>query len=66
MEGWKTKVAGGLSIGVGLGGFALGFLGFQGLDFTAAMGFVTAGLVAFGLGHKVDKLKQALEALRKG
>lgn len=65
MEGWKTKVGGGLAIAVGVCGYALTLLGMGGLDATTALGFVGAGFTALGLGHKFDKVRQALEAARK-
>lgn len=64
--GWKTKVGGGLAIVVGLGGYALWFLGYQGLSGDVALGFAAAGFVALGLGHKFEKVKAAIESLRKG
>jgi len=63
--GWKTKAGGGLAIVVGLGGYVLGFLGYQGLTGDVALGFIAGGFIALGLGHKFEKIKAAVESLRK-
>lgn len=63
--GWKTKVGGGLAIFVGVAGYALGFLGFEGLSGEVALGFIAGGFTAIGLGHKFEKLKAAIASLRK-
>jgi len=51
MKGWKTWTAAVLSIVYGLGGW---WLGLHGPD--TAMGFVSGGIAAIGIGHKVEKL----------
>ncbi len=65
MEGWKTKVGGALLIAGGIGGFGATLLGFPGLSWDVALGMISAGFVAVGLGHKFDKVKQALELIKK-
>jgi len=65
MEGWKTKVGGGLAITAGVLGYAVTFFGYPGLTWDVAMGLVSAGFVALGLGHKFDKIKAVLEAGKK-
>jgi hypothetical protein len=65
MEGWKTKLGGGLAIAAGVFGFAITFFGYQGLTWDVAFALIAAGFTAIGLGHKFDKVKQALEALKQ-
>jgi len=65
MEGWKTKLGGGLAIAAGVFGFAVSFFGYQGLSWDVAIGLIAAGFTAIGLGHKFDKVKQAVEAVKK-
>ena len=62
MEGWKTKVGGGLAIAAGVVGYAVTFFGYSGLTWDVAMGMVSAGFIALGLGHKFDKIKAVLQA----
>ena len=62
MESWKTKVGGGLAITAGVLGYAITFFGYQGLTWDVAMGLVSAGFIAVGLGHKLDKIKAVLQA----
>lgn len=65
MEGWKTKIGGGLAIVVGALGYLITFFGYQGLSWDVAMGMISAGFVALGLGHKFDKIKQVLDSTKK-
>ena len=65
MQGWKTKLGGGLAILSGVAGYGVTFFGYQGLTWDVAMGLVSAGFIALGLGHKFDKLKAVLEAGKK-
>jgi len=60
MEGWKTKVGGGLLIAGGVTGYGAALLGFPGLSWDVALGMISAGFVAIGLGHKFDKIKAVL------
>ena len=62
MEGWKTKLGGGLAIAAGVLGYAVTLFGYPGLTWDVAMGMVSAGFIALGLGHKFDKIKAVLEA----
>jgi hypothetical protein len=50
MKGWKTWATAALSITYGIAGY---FLGLHGPS--EMMGFVTAGLGAVGIGHKIEK-----------
>ena len=65
MGGWKTKLGAGLAIATGVLGYAITFFGYQGLSLDVALGMISAGFVALGLGHKFDKIKGVLEALKK-
>jgi len=60
MEGWKTKVGGGLLIATGVLGFGATLLGFQGLTMEAALTSIGLGFAALGIGHKFDKIKAVL------
>ena len=62
MQGWKTKVGGGLAIAAGVLGYGVTFFGYAGLTWDVAMGMVSAGFIALGLGHKFDKIKAVLQA----
>lgn len=62
MEGWKTKVGGGVLIASGVLGFVATLLGFEGLAWDAALGMIGAGFGVLGLGHKFDKVKQSVES----
>lgn len=50
MKGWKTLLAGLLSIGYGVGGYALGAH-----DAGKMIELATVGLGMIGLGHKLDR-----------
>ena len=65
MEGWKTATGGVLAILTGVLGYAVTFFGYQGLSLDVALGLISAGFVALGLGHKFDKIKGVLEGLKK-
>ena len=65
MSGWKTKIGGVLAILTGAVGYAITFFGYQGLSLDVALGLISAGFVALGLGHKFDKVKAVLEGLKK-
>jgi len=41
LEGWKTKLGGGLAIAVGVLGYLVTFFGYQGLAWDTAMGMVS-------------------------
>jgi hypothetical protein len=58
------KVAGGLAIVVGLGGFALGFVGFPSLDWETAAAFAGTGVTAIWGAGKGEKFKAAIAAFR--
>lgn len=60
-----VKVFGGLAIVVGAGGLVLGYVGFPGLDFLEATGFVASGVTAIWGADKAAKLKALLESVRK-
>jgi len=60
MQGWKTKLGGGLAIVAGVLGYGVTFFGYSGLTWDVAMGMVSAGFIALGLGHKFDKIKEVL------
>jgi len=62
VEGWKTKIGGGLAIAAGVLGYGVTFFGYPGLTWDVAMGMVSAGFIALGLGHKFDKIKAVLQA----
>lgn len=61
MEGWKTKVGGGLAIAFGAIGYVINWFGYPGLSWEAALPMISGGFVALGLGHKFDKIKAVLE-----
>ena len=65
MEGWKTSTGGVLAIVTGVVGYAITFFGYQGLSLDVALGLISAGFVALGLGHKFDKIKEVLGQLKK-
>lgn len=50
MKGWKTWVAGGLSIVYGVIGFIVELHGME-----AMISFVSIGLGMLGIGHKIEK-----------
>jgi hypothetical protein len=56
MSGWKTNLAGGLSILYGIGHLVLT----NGTGVGEAIPYIVGGLGAVGLGHKVDKVKEAV------
>ena len=51
MKGWKTWLAAILMIAWGVGGWVAGIH-----TPDIAIGFVTAGLAAIGIGHKIDRI----------
>ena len=64
MQGWKTKLAGVSSILSGAGLVIGGLVSDAGPDFgqvKSGMGMVIAGLGMLGIGHKLDKLTEALQ-----
>jgi len=65
LEGWKTKVGGGLLIATGVLGFAGTVLGFSGLTWEVAFGLIAAGFSVLGLGHKFDKIKAVLDSAKQ-
>lgn len=56
MTGWKTLSAGIGAIAYGIGGVVAGLH-----DANTAVSYVLSGLVALGIGHKLDKQTQALK-----
>ena len=65
MQGWKTKLGGALAIAAGVLGYGVTFFGYSGLTWDVAMGMVSGGFIALGLGHKFDKIKDVLASTQK-
>lgn len=63
MLGWKTKVGGAIFIVVGVGGYILTLLGYDGISFEVASGFTATGFGMLGVGHKLDRLLLVLKDL---
>jgi hypothetical protein len=61
MSGWKTKAGAGLLIIYGVLG---SFFGLHGID--ECMQFVGQGLIALGVGHKIDKAGAAYAQAKTG
>ena len=56
IKGWKTALAGILSITWGIGGWVTGVH-----DFNEAMNYLISGFSILGVGHKLDKLREESE-----
>ncbi len=62
---WKTKTAGIIGGVVGIGSLALKFLGVDVMSTEASVALAVGGFAVFGLGDKVQKLLNAIQAVRK-
>ena len=60
IDGYKTYIVGGLTVLYGIAGYVIGQL-----DFTGAIGFVLAGLTAFGARSAVQKVIDAVKILKQ-
>lgn len=54
-QGWKTYLAGALSIAFGIGQLVVT----GGASINESVGFILAGLGTIGVGHKIEKAKDA-------
>lgn len=53
-NGYKTKIGAGMSIFFGIAGLLMGVL-----DAASAGQFITQGVIALGIGHKLEKVTDA-------